>query len=323
MPDSRRKFQASEWRLRETDGVGWITALKSASIRVLVEQAHLQLGLFDERNLVEIESPDYPGERLIACRNEALARLRAHKRESLLSATEQKLGLIQQRVQAGKPKLKGRDRIGVCVGKIVNRYKVAKHFELTIEDDGFTFARKADSIAAEAALDGLYVIRTSLTEQCMDAPDCVRHYKALANVERAFRSIKTVDLKVRPIHHRLENRVRAHIFLCLLAYYVQWHMKEAWRALTFADTEQNRKATRDPVAPATRSESANAKAASKTLADGSPAHSFATLMAELATIVRNTCRTPGAGTEAPTFEVLTTPSAAQARALDLIRAIHL
>ena len=309
--------------MRETDGVGWITALKSASIRVLVEQAHLQLGLFDARNLVEIESPDYPGERLIACRNDALARLRAHKRESLLSATEQKLGLIQQRVQAGKPKLKGRDRIGVCVGKIVNRYKVAKHFELTIEDDGFTFARKADSIAAEAALDGLYVIRTSLTEQCMDAPDCVRHYKALANVERAFRSIKTVDLKVRPIHHRLENRVRAHIFLCLLAYYVQWHMKEAWRALTFADTEQNRKATRDPVAPATRSESANAKAASKTLADGSPAHSFATLMAELATIVRNTCRTPGAGTEAPTFEVLTTPSAAQARALDLIRAIHL
>jgi len=308
-------------QMRQADGIEWITALKSASIRALVEQQHLQPGLFDETNLVEIESPDYPGERLIACRNDALAKLRAHKRESLLAATEDQLRLIQARVQAGK--LQGQDRIGVRVGKVVNRHKVAKHFVLAIEDHAFRFERNAASIAAEAALDGLYIIRSSVPPQRMDGPECVRNYKALANVERAFRSIKTVDLKVRPIHHRTERRVRAHIFLCMLAYYVEWHIKEAWRELTFADTAQQLKATRDPVAPAERSASARAKAASKTLPDGSPAHSFATLMSELATIVRNTCRTPGAGDEAPTFQVLTTPSAAQARALDLVRAIHL
>ena len=307
--------------MREADGVQWITALKSASIRVLVEQQYVQQGLFDQTNLVEIESPDYPGERLIACRNEALAKLRAHKRESLLQATEEQLRLIQQRVQAGK--LAGQDRIGVRVGKCVNRYKVAKHFELTITDNAFTFKRNATGIAAEAALDGLYIIRTSVPDDTLQAGDCVRHYKALSNVERAFRSIKTVDLKVRPIHHRLANRVRAHILLCMLAYYVEWHMKEAWREITFADTELDLKATRDPVAPAKRSQAARAKAASKTLADGSPVHSFATLMADLATIVRNTCRTPGADPQAPTFEVLTTPTVAQARALDLVRAIAL
>lgn len=307
--------------MRETDGVQWITALKSASIRALVEQRHLQMGLFDARNLVQIESPDYPGERLIACRNEALARLRAHKRESLLAATEAQLGLVQARVQAGK--LTGQDRIGVRVGKVVNRHKVAKHFALTITDHAFSFARAAHSIAAEAALDGLYVIRTSVPEERLEAPECVRNYKALANVERAFRSIKTVDLKVRPIHHRLADRVRAHIFLCMLAYYVEWHIRQAWREITFADTEFELKATRDPVAPAQRSASARAKAACKTLADGSPVHSFATLMQDLATIVRNTCRTPGAGAQASTFEVLTTPTVAQARALDLVRAIRL
>jgi transposase len=308
-------------QMRETDGIGWITALKSASIRVLVEQRHLQLGLFDTRNLVEIESPDYPGERLVACRNEALAKLRAHKRESLLAATEDQLRLVHERVHTGK--LQAQDQIGVRVGKIVNRHKVAKHFVLTIEDHRFTFERNAQTIAAEAALDGLYIIRTSVPQDHMDADTCVRNYKALANVERAFRSIKTVDLKVRPIHHRLERRVRAHIFLCMLAFYVEWHMKEAWRALTFADTEQDRKATRDPVAPAKRSASANAKAAAKTLPDGSTVHSFKTLMTDLATIVRSTCRTPGVAPDAPTFDVLTTPTAAQARALDLVRNIRL
>ena len=306
-------------QMRETDGIQWITALKSASIRALVEQQHLQLGLFDSTNLVEIESPEYPGERLIACRNEALAKLRAHKRESLLAATEEQLRLVQARVQAGK--MKGQDLIGVRVGKVVNRHKVAKHFVLAIEDHGFRFERDAQSIAAEAALDGLYIIRTSVPQEEMDGPECVRNYKALANVERAFRSIKTVDLKVRPIHHRLADRVRAHIFLCMLAYYVEWHLKEAWRAITFADTEQDLKPLRDPVAPAKRSESAKAKVAAKRLPDGSPAHSFATLMSELATIVRNTCRT--SGSDAPTFEVLTTPTAAQTRALDLVRAIRM
>jgi transposase len=308
-------------KMRDSDGIGWITALKSASIRVLIEQGQLQLDLFDERNLLELSSPDYPGERLVACRNPQLAKSRAHKREALLAATEIKLTKIKARVDAGK--LSGQDAIGLKVGKIINQYKVGKHFELAIGDKTFSFQRKAESIAAEAALDGLYLIRTSVPAAQMDAPDCVRNYKALANVERAFRSLKTVDLKVRPIHHHLADRVRAHIFLCMLAYYVEWHLREVWRELMFADTNQEAKATRDPVAPAKRSEAALAKIASKLLDDGTPAHSFGTLMAELATIVRNTCRTPSAGPDAPTFDILTTPNPKQQRALDLIQQIQL
>jgi hypothetical protein len=257
----------------------------------------------------------------VACRNPELAKLRAHKRESLLAATERNLGKIKARVDAGK--LAGADEIGVRVGKVVNQYKVAKHFELSIGERGFSFARKLDAIAAEAALDGIYIIRTSVSEQQMTAADCVRNYKSLANVERAFRSLKTIDLKVRPIHHRKPDRVRAHIFLCMLAYYVEWHMREAWRELMFADTDQQAKATRDPVAPAQRSASAQAKAATHTLTDGTPAHSFATLMAALATIVRNTCRAPHAGPHAPTFDLTTTADLQQQRALDLIKAIQL
>jgi transposase len=307
--------------MREADGIGWITALKSTSIRALIEQGHLQLGLFDERNLVELSSPDYPGERLVACRNPDLAKLRTHKREALLAATERNLDKIKARVDAAK--LAGEAAIGVRVGKVVNQYKVAKHFELGIGDKAFTFARKPDSIAAEAALDGIYIIRTSVPATQMDAPQCVRNYKSLANVERAFRSLKTIDLKVRPIHHRLADRVRAHIFLCMLAYYVEWHLREAWRELMFADTDQQAKATRDPVAPAKRSKQASAKAARHTLDDGTPVHSFATLLDELATIVRNTCRTPNTGPDAPTFDVLTTPNAKQKRALELIQQIQL
>ena len=219
--------------LRESDGIAWITALKSVSIRALVEQGQLQLDLFDERNLVELSSPDYPGERLVACRNPQLAKLRTHKREELLTATEGNLEKIQARVEAGK--LAGQDEIGLRVGKIVNQYKMAKHFELAIGHNTFSFARKRDAIAAEAALDGIYIIRTSVLAAQMDAAECVRNYKSLANVERAFRSLKTIDLKVRPIHHRTADRVRAHIFLCMLAYYVEWHMREAWRELIFAD----------------------------------------------------------------------------------------
>jgi len=307
--------------LRESQGIAWITALKSVSIRALVEQGHLQLDLFDERNLLELSSPDYPGERLVACRNPQLAKLRTHKRQELLAATEASLQKIKARVDAGK--LVGADEIGLRVGKAINQYKVAKHFELAIGDNSFSFARKLGAIAAEAALDGLYIIRTSVPTAQMDAPDCVRNYKALANVERAFRSLKTIDLKVRPIHHRSADRVRAHIFLCMLAYYVEWHMREAWRELMFADTEQAAKATRDPVAPARRSKAALTKAARHTLDDGSPVHSFATLMAELATIVRNTCRTPSASPNAPTFEVLTTPNAKQQRAFELLQQIRL
>jgi transposase len=307
--------------MREADGIGWITALKSASIRALVEQGHLQLGLFDERNLVELGSPDYPGERLVACRNPELAQLRAHKREELLAATERSLDKIKARVAARK--LAGADAIGVCVGKVVNQYKVAKHFALAIDDQSFRFARKHDGIAAESALDGIYIIRTSVPAAQMEAPQCVRNYKSLANVERAFRSLKTIDLKVRPIHHRTADRVRTHIFLCLLAYYVEWHLREAWRELLFADTDQAAKATRDPVAPAQRSPAARAKVASHTLENGTPAHSFATLLGELATIVRNTCRAPHAEPNAPTFEVTTNPNAKQQRALELLQQIQL
>jgi len=305
--------------MRQNEGIDWITALKSVSIRALIEQGQLQLGLFDERNLLELCSPDYPGERLVACRNPQLAKLRAHKREELLGATEESLAKIKLRVDAAK--LAGKDAIGVRVGKVINQYKVAKHFELSIGEAAFSFRRKRDSIAAEAALDGVYIIRTSVPARHMDAADCVRNYKSLANVERAFRSLKTIDLKVRPIHHRLADRVRAHIFLCMLAYYVEWHMREAWRELMFADTDQQAKTIRDPVAPAKRSPAALAKLARHTLDDDTPVHSLSTLMAELATIVRNTCRTPHAGESAPTFEVLTTPNAKQKRALELLQQI--
>ena len=307
--------------MRAMDGIDWITALKSASIKALVEDGHLQLDLFDERNLLEFSAPEYPGERLVACRNPPLARKRAHTREDLLAATERALEKIKVRVTAGR--LAGTDAIGLCVGRVVNQYKVAKHFALTIGDTAFTFARKLDRITAEAALDGLYIIRTSVGAETMDAAECVRHYKELSHVERVFRTLKGVDLKVRPIHHRTANRVRAHLFLCMLAYYVEWHMREAWRALTFADTDTQAKATHDPVAPATRSKAALTKVSRHTLDDGTPAHSFATLLADLATIVRNTCRTPSVGPEAPTFTVLTTPNAKQQHALALIQHIPL
>ena len=307
-------------QIREADGIGWITALKSVSIRALIEQGHLQLGLFDERNLLELAHPDYPGERLVACRNPELAKLRAHKREDLLAATEKNLEKIKASVAAAK--LAGQDKIGVRVGKVVNQYKVAKHFELDIRDAAFSFQRKPDSIAAEAALDGIYLIRTSVPATQMGSADCVRHYKSLANVERAFRSLKTIDLKVRPIHHRTADRVRVHIFLCMLAYYLEWHLREAWRELMFADTDSQAKATRDPVAPAKRSKAAQIKAITHTLDDGTPAHSFSTLLAELSTIVRNTCRTPQAGENTPTFQVLTIPNAKQKRAFELIQQIQ-
>ena len=300
----------------EDGGVDWITALRSASIRTLVEQKHLQLGLFDERNLLEISSPDFPGERLVACRNPELAKLRAHTRLDLLAATEQNLQKVKARVDAGK--LAGKDKIGLAAGKVVNQYKVAKHFELAITDTSLAFERMAGNIALEAALDGLYVIRTSVKAARMDAPACVRTYKSLSQVERAFRSLKTMDLKVRPIHHHLAGRVRSHIFLCMLAYYVEWHMREAWRGLMFADEDQAAKATRDPVAPARRSEAAMKKACSHTLMDGTPAHSWHSLLVDLSTIVRNACRTPGAPADAPTFEITTTASTTQKRALELI-----
>jgi len=307
--------------LRTHEGIGWITALKSASIRSLLEQGTLQLDLFDERNLFELSDPKYPGERLVACRNPELAKLRAHKREALLQATQNSLEKVRASVQTGR--VRGKDKIGVRVGKVVNQYKVAKHFHLDIGENTLSFERNHEGIAAEAALDGVYIIRTSVPAAQMDGPECVRRYKSLAQVERAFRCLKSIDLKVRPIHHRLAKRVRAHIFLCMLAYYVEWHMREAWRELMFADEDQGAKATRDPVAPARRSRAAEAKATRHTLDDGTPAHSFSTLLAELSTIVRNTCCTPEAGQNAPRFAITTLANPKQQRALALIQQMQM
>jgi transposase len=305
--------------LKTLPGVGWITAMKSAQIRGLVEAGGLQLGLFDERNLFEFTHPDYPGERLIACRNPQLARLRAAKRQALLEATSSELAKVRAMVE--RKTLSGRDRIGLRVGRVVNKYKMAKHFELDIEEHRLAFRVREEEVKEEAALDGIYVLRTPLAAEQMDAAQIVRSYKSLAAVERAFRSLKTIDLKVRPIHHRLAERVRAHIFLCLLAYYVEWHMREAWRAILFADEDQAAKLQRDPVAPAQRSTKAEHKAHTHTLSDGTPAHSFRTLLEELSTIVRNTCRTAKASAPAPMFTILTQPNPIQQRALQLLDTI--
>jgi transposase len=312
--------QKSIDELRHSDGIDWITALKSGAIRMLIDDKQLQPDLFDERNLFEFTHPDFPGERLIACRNPELAKLRAHKRQDMLQATEKDLEKIVARVESGR--LAGQDDIGLRVGKIINKYKMAKHFDLDIKNDAFSFQRKSDSIAAETALDGIYIIRTSVSTDRMNSADCVRNYKLLVYVERAFRSLKTIDLKIRPIHHRLADRVRAHILLCMLAYYVEWHMREAWRELMFADPDQDAKKTRDPVAPAKRSEEAESKATSRQLRDGTPTHSFSTLLDELGTIVRNTCRTPDASPDAPTFDVTTISNPKQQRAFELIKSIQ-
>jgi len=305
--------------LRQIDGMQWITALRSEAIRELVEQGHVQLGLFDQRNLFELRHPDYPGERLVACRNPELAQSREHTRQSLLDATVRELDIVCAMVKRGR--LKGAAAIGVRVGKVINKYKVAKHFVLEIGAHAFSYRIDEDNVKREAALDGIYIIRTSLAADTMSAEEAVRSYKQLSNVERAFRCYKTIDLKVRPIHHHVEERVRAHIFLCLLAYYVEWHMIAAWRPLLFCDEDQQAKKTRDPVAPATRSEKALRKVHSRRLDDGSVVHSYRTLLGELTTIVRNTCRAPGTEANAATFEMITRPNTKQARAAELLQSI--
>jgi transposase len=391
--------------LRDIQGCDWISALRPGAISKLVTNGSIQMGLFDERNLFEVTHPDFPGERLIACRNPELAERRAAKRLSLHKATTReldkvsrmvgrgrlhgkeaietqvvktlkqykigkhykvdirddgfdckidrnalaaevaakskkdsklaetrlarfekhiesiagKLDKVQQRIQHGK--LHGKDAIGVRVGKVVNKYKVAKHFVLHIKDDSFSFEINQEAVDAEAALDGIYVVRSSVSTETMDTDQTVRSYKLLSNVEHAFRCFKSVDLMVRPIHHRLEDRVRAHIFLCMLAYYVQWSMTEAWRPLLFADEDQESKASRDPVAPAKRSDAALRKVHTKQLDDNSVVHSFRTLLDNLARIVSNTCRCPGSGPETPMFTKTTMPNAQQQRALNLLQTI--
>ena len=308
--------------MRKLDGVDWITALKSGAIAKLAGDGALQLDLFDERNLIALTHDDYPGERLIACRNPALASLRAAKRLELIAATARELDKIKAMAAAGR--LKGRDKIGVRVGKVIGKYKVAKHFDTAIEDGAFSFALNAARVAAEAALDGLYVIRTSVADAELTAQEAVLNYKRLAQVERAFRTLKGVDLHVRPIRHRLETRVKAHIFLSMLAYYVQWHMIQAWQPLTFADEAgEDGGRRRDPVAPSKRSQGALDKVHTRTLADGTPAMSFHRLLAHLATVVRNTMRPKSAKPGEATFTLTTRPNPKQSQALDLIAAISM
>jgi Transposase DDE domain len=280
-------------RLEETvkpAGLDWITALRAPAIRSLVEAGAIQLSLFDTRDLAEITAPDYPGERLMVCRNPLLADERARKRGELLDATEKKLIAVQARVRRAKKPLRGKDKIALAVGAVIDRYKMAKHFALAITDQDLSFARKTAQISAEAALDGIYVLRTSLAPETLDATSTVKAYKQLAQVERAFRSLKTVDIEVRPIHHRRPHRVRAHVFLCMLAYYLEWHMRQALKPILFDDHD---KASADAartsiVAKAKRSAAADRKAATQRTDDGLPVHSFRSLLGDLATVTRNT-----------------------------------
>ncbi len=390
--------------LHDIKGMDWITALRPDAIRRLIEGEVIQMGLFDERNLFELGHPDYPNERLVACRNPELAKRRAERRKRLLQATVRELEKVQRMVERdrlldreaiqarvdailssykigrhyraevrddgfdfevnegaiaaqaeaggrGDPeaaerrlarykrhmeaiasrlemvhhriergRLYGKDKIGVRVGKVLKKHKVDKHFELDISDDRFSFTINQDKVSAEAALDGIYVVRTSVPEDRLTTDDTVRSYKLLSQVERAFLTFKMI-LEARPIRHRLEDRVRAHLFLCMLAYYVQWHMTQAWRPVLFADEDQACKAVRDPVAPAQRSAAALRKVRSKTLEDGTEVHSFRSLLALLSTIVRNECLVSADGPDDQTFEATTTPSPKQQHALDLLATI--
>jgi transposase len=297
-------------RLSETEGAGWVTALKAPQVKKLVREGALQLSLFDEQNLAEIAADDYPDERLVVCRNPLVAAERARKREDLLGATERALAEIQGRVEQGT--LRGEAEIGLAVGAVWNRWRVKKHFEVEITDTSLRFQRKQQQIEREAALDGIYVLRTSVVESQLSAPEVVRAYKQLKEVERAFRELKG-PLELRPIHHRLEDRVRAHVFLCMLAYYLAWHLRQAWKPLLFDDEQPPQRA--DPVAKATRSQAAERKARSKRTAAGEPCHSFKTLLQELETQARNTIRLHGTGT---TFQQLTQPTPTQSRARELI-----
>jgi hypothetical protein len=299
--------------LRETEGASWITALKAPQVKKLVKEGDLQPSLFDEQNLGEIDSDAYPGERLVVCRNPLVAAERARKREELLAATERGLEEIRERVEAGT--LAGAAEIGLAVGPALRRYRVKKHFAVEITDASFTYRRKREQIEAEAALDGFYVLRTSVPATRLDAPEVVRSYKQLKWAERAFRTLKG-PLEVRPIHHRLEDRVRAHLFLCMLSYYLEWHLREAWAELTFRD--QSPPAQSDPVAKAKRSAAATRKARTKRTTSGFEPHSFESLLAELARRTRNTIKV---GDSEAGFEQLSEPNPLQARALKLIDSI--
>jgi hypothetical protein len=298
-------------------GLDWLTALRAPAIQALAaDNGPLQLSLFDQRDMAEIESADFPGERLIVCRNPALADERARKRRELLDATERDLRQVQARVRRARKPLRGADRIGLAVGAVMGRRKMAKHFQLTITDSDLDIVRDQAAIAAEAALDGIYVLRTNVAADTLSAADAVTAYKSLARVERAFRSLKTVDLELRPVFHWTAARVRAHVLLCMLAYYLEWHMRRALAPMLFDDHERAaaEAARSSPVAKAQPSPAAKRKAATKLTDEGLPVHSFRSLLADLATLTRNTVRLG----RATTFPLLATPTDIQRRALDLL-----
>ena len=311
-------------RLRQDvrpEGLDWITALRAPQVKKLVRGGALQLTLFDVQDLAEITSPDFPGERLVACKNPFLEAERARKRESLLKATEADLEKITAACARARRPLRGQDNIALRVGKVLNRRKVAKHFTIDITDDSFSYARNQDSIAAEAKLDGIYVLRTSVEAGDLDSPDVVSSYKALAQVERAFRAFNT-DLDIRPIRHRTEDRVRAHVFLRMLSYYITWHMHARLAPILFTDDDKPaaQAARPSPVAPATRSPKALAKAATKHTPAAVPVHSFSSLLTDLATICLNTIAP--ADPALPGFRLVTTPTTVQRQAFDLLGVSH-
>jgi hypothetical protein len=313
----------TEARIREelkpVEGLDWITALRGPTIRQLVESGTLDLRRFAQTDLVELTAPSYPAERLIACRNATLAAERARKREDLLQATERELDKIVHATTRAQRRLTGRDKIALRVGKVRNRFKMGKHFGLEITEERFSYARDTQSIAAEAALDGVYVLWTNVAADTLAPGDTVRAYKSLATVERAFRSLKTVDLHVRPIGHRLAERVRAHVFLCMLAYYVEWHMRQALAPLLFDDDDKaaGEAQRASVVAPAQRSPRAQRKARTKRTEAGMPVHSFQTVLQDLATVTKNQIRFSQSPTE--TTWMFTTPTPVQQRALDLLQ----
>ena len=305
--------------MKPAQGVDWITALRAPAIKELAAQGLIQPSLFDERDMAEIQSPDFPGERLIVCRNPFLAEERTRKRQDLLKATEKDLEKVVSATRRAKKRLKGKAEIGVAVGKVINHYKMAKHFRLTIAEDSFSYERKEPEIAAEAALDGIYVIRTSVEASVLGSEDVVGRYKDLALVERAFRCLKTVDLHIRPIYHWRKERVVAHIFLCMLAYYVEWNMRRALAPLLFDDEDKEyaRTLRMSVVAPAVRSPMAEEKDNTRRTPQGHPVHSFQTLLQDLATIAKNRVNPCGQGKAE--FFMLTKPTPLQKRVFELLK----
>lgn len=313
----------TEARIREelagVEGLSWITALRSPAIRALVEQGAVQMSLFDRRDLVEIGHPDYPGERLIVCRNPLLAGERERKRQELISATEKELDKIVTATGRARGRLKGKAAIGIKVGAVIGRYKVGKYFKLAIEEERFAYARKEERIAQDRALDGLYVIRTNVPEAALGSEAAVSAYKRLSLVEQAFRCLKHLDLDVEPIGHRLPRRVETHVFLCMLGYYVEWHMRRALAPLLFQDDDKEAAETlrASVVAPARRSPKALRKVQHRRTEDGFPVHSFESLLEDLNTLAKN--RVVLKGQNAPPHDQYTIPGPLHSRAFELLK----